>query len=89
MDDITKVLLDLLEGLGSNEPALVQFIFPDAKAVNKQVLNVVNDGVLVICLGYQLQHVTIFLLGQIQTDYIETIIEKSGKNAGLGVAILG
>ena len=58
-------------------PALVKFVLPDTDAVYKHITDVVDNGVLVICFRDKFKHIFIILSGQIQPNYVQTVVEKS------------
>ena len=70
-------------------PALVKFVLPDTDAVYKHITDVVDNGVLVICFRDKFKHIFIILSGQIQPNYVQTVVEKSWKDTGLWMPIFG
>lgn len=89
IDNRRKLFLDLLERTGSNLPAHVNLILLDADAVDEMVVDVVDEGVLVVALRDDFEGVGVVLLGEVETDDVETIVEEGGEYAGFGVAVFG
>ncbi len=79
----------MVEGVDCDLAACVQLVASDRNAVDEEVVDVVDEGVLVVALGDQFQHVLVVLLRQVQPDYVQAVVQEGGEDAGLGVAVLG
>ena len=55
----------------------MQFVLLDSDSVDEQVMNVVNDGVLVVSLRNQFQHILVILTSHVEPDDIQTVVEES------------
>ena len=66
----------------------MQFIFAYTDSIDEQVHNIVDDGVLIVGLCDQFQHIFIIFIGQVQPDDVQTVIQESRKNTRLRVPLV-
>jgi hypothetical protein len=89
LDNLLELFLNFIQRFDGNLSPLAQLILPDADPIDKQIDDIVNDGVLIVRFRDEFKHIFIVLLGQIEPNDVETIVEKSRQNTRLRMPLLG
>jgi hypothetical protein len=88
-DDLFELFFDVIQGLNSHLSSNMKFVSANSHAVDEEIVNIVDERVLVVGFGNQLQHVLIVFLREVKADDVEAVVEEGGEDAGLRVFFFG